>query len=178
MGHQDKVAKLNRTRSHREAMLSNMAMSLFEHRIIKTTDAKAKALRPVVDRLITTAKKNTLASRRQVAERIRVREIFQKLYTEIIPQFADRNSGYTRVIKLGVRRGDGASMSVIELVTPRPAEELEKKDKKDKKDKGKSSGTGIAGRIAARRKSAKAGAKKGSPAKKSAKKQTRKPEPE
>lgn len=173
MGHQDKVAKLNRTKSHREAMLSNMAMSLFEHRIIKTTDAKAKALRPVIDRLIVTAKKNTLASRRQVAETVRIREVFKKLYTEIVPQFADRNSGFTRVIKLGVRRGDGASMSVVELLTAKPAEETEKKDKKEK---GKTSGTGLAGRIAAaRRRTSKP---KKAAAKKVAKKQTKKPKPE
>ncbi|HVP07384.1 MAG TPA: 50S ribosomal protein L17 [Candidatus Acidoferrum sp.] len=137
MGHQDKVAKLNRTRSHREAMLANMAMSLFEHRLIKTTDARAKALRPVVDRLITTAKKNTLASKREVARTVRVKDIFKKLYTEIMPQFAERQSGFTRVIKLGVRRGDGAIMSVVELMTEKPAE-AEGKDKKGKKKTAKS----------------------------------------
>lgn len=133
MGHQDKTVKLNRTRSHRDAMLANMAMSLFTHRLIKTTGARAKALRPVVDRIITIAKKNTLASRRQVAETIQVREVFQKLYKEILPHFEDRTSGYTRVIKLGVRRGDGAELSVIELLTPRPVEEPTDKKGKDKK---------------------------------------------
>lgn len=134
MGHQDKVAKLNRTRSHRDAMLANMAMSLFTHRVIKTTDARAKALRPVVDRIISTAKKNTLASRRQVAETVKVREVFQKLYKDILPHFESRTSGFTRVIKLGVRRGDGAEISVVELLTPRPVEEpVDKKDKDKKK---------------------------------------------
>ncbi len=137
MGHQDKVAKLNRTRSHREAMLANMAMSLFEHRLIRTTDARAKALRPVVDRLITTAKKNTLASKREVARTVRVKDIFKKLYTEIMPQFAERQSGFCRVIKLGVRRGDGATMSVVELLTEKPVE-AEAKDKKGKKKTAKS----------------------------------------
>ncbi len=136
MGHQDKVAKLNRTKPHREAMLANMAMSLFLHRIIKTTDARAKALRPVVDRLIVTAKKNSIASKREVAKTIHVKDVFKKLYTEIVPQFSERNSGFTRVIKLGVRRGDGASLSVIELLTAKPIEEPVDKDKKAKKAKG------------------------------------------
>lgn len=114
-------------------MLSNMAMSLFTHRVIKTTDAKAKALRPVIDRIITTAKKNTLASKREVAKTIHVKEVFTKLYSDILPNLEDRTSGYTRVVKLGVRRGDGAPMSVVELLTPRPVEADEKKDKKAKK---------------------------------------------
>ncbi len=133
MGHQDRVKKLGRTRAHREAMLANMAMSLFQHRVIRTTDAKAKALRPVVDRLISTAKKGTLASKRQVARTVHVKGVFKKLYSDIVPQFADRDSGFTRVIKLGVRRGDGALVSVVELLTEKPAERLEKKDKKGKK---------------------------------------------
>jgi len=136
MGHQDKVKKLGRTRAHREAMLANMAMSLFEHRLIRTTDAKAKALRPVVDRIIATAKKGTLASKRQVAKTIHVKPTLQKLYGDIIPQFADRTSGFTRVIKLGVRRGDGAAMSVIELLTEKPVTEQDTKGKKGKKAAG------------------------------------------
>ncbi|RKX24036.1 MAG: 50S ribosomal protein L17 [Candidatus Zixiibacteriota bacterium] len=135
MGHQDKVKKLGRTKPHREAMLANMAMSLFQHRLIKTTDARAKALRPVVDRLISTAKKNTLASKRQVAKTIHVKEVFKKFYAEIVPQFADRDSGFTRVVKLGVRRGDGAPVSVIELLTEKPEENKDAKGKKDKKAK-------------------------------------------
>ncbi len=132
MGHQDKVRKLGRTKPHRESMLSNMAMSLFTHRMIKTTDAKAKALRPLVDRLITTAKKDTLASKRQVAKTIHVKEVFKKFYAEIVPQFADRDSGYTRVLKLGVRRGDGAPVSVVELMIEKPKEEVEDKKKAKK----------------------------------------------
>lgn len=133
MGHLDKVKKLGRTKAHREAMLANMAMSLFKHRIIKTTDAKAKALRPVVDRLISTAKKDTLASKRQVAKTIHQKEIFKKLFNEIVPQFGDRESGFTRVVKLGVRRGDGAPLSVVELLTEKSVEKTDKKDKKSKK---------------------------------------------
>jgi large subunit ribosomal protein L17 len=141
MGHQDRVKKLGRTKPHREAMLANMAMSLFQHRMIKTTDAKAKALRPVVDRLISTAKKGTLASKRQVARTIHQKEIFKKFFTEIVPQFEDRDSGFTRVMKLGVRRGDGAPISVVELLTEKPAEKETKKKKKSAKES-------LAGRLA------------------------------
>jgi large subunit ribosomal protein L17 len=134
MGHQDKVVKLGRTASHRDAMLSNMAMSLFLHRMIRTTDAKAKALQPLVDRIIATAKQNTLASKRRVAINVPVKEAYQKLYGDIVPQFAERTSGFTRIIKLGVRRGDGASMSVIELLTEKPKEEpVDAKSKKGAK---------------------------------------------
>lgn len=136
MGHQDKVVKLGRTASHRDAMLRNMAMSLLEHRVIKTTDAKAKALRPVVDRIISTAKKGTVAAKRQVAKTVHQKKVFKKLFEEIVPQFEDRDSGFTRVIKLGVRRGDGAPMSVVELLTEKPKVETDKKGKKkDKKAK-------------------------------------------
>jgi len=114
-------------------MLANMAMSLFQHRMIKTTGAKAKALRPVVDRLISTAKKGTLASKRQVAETVHIKEVFKKFYDEIVPQFADRDSGFTRVMKLGVRRGDGAPMSMVELLTEKPKVEKGAKGKKGKK---------------------------------------------
>ena len=133
MGHQDKVRKLGRTKSHREAMLANMAMSLFRHRVIRTTDAKAKALRPVVDRLISTAKKDTLAAKRQVAKTVHQKDVFKKLFDEIVPHVGDRQSGFTRVVKLGVRRGDGALMSVVELLTDLPREETDKKSKKGKK---------------------------------------------
>lgn len=131
MGHRDKTAKLGRTSSHRDAMLKNMAASLFKHRVIKTTDAKAKALRPVVDRIIATAKQDTLSAKRQVAKTIHEKDVFKKLFTEIVPQFADRDSGFTRVIKSGFRRGDGAPMAVVELLTEKPAEDTE--DKKGKK---------------------------------------------
>ena len=134
MGHRDKGKKLGRTKSHREAMLANMAMSLFTHRVIKTTDAKAKALKPLVDRIISTAKKDTLTAKRQVARTIRQKPVFKKLFAEIVPHFTERDSGFTRIVKLGVRRGDGAPISVVELLTPRPVVE-EKKGKKGKKAK-------------------------------------------
>ena len=137
MGHRDKVVKLGRTRAHRDAMLANMACSLFEHRMIRTTSAKAKALKPLIDRLITTAKEDTLAAKRQVARTIRQKEIHKKLFAEIVPQFKDRESGFSRIIKLGVRRGDGAPVSVVELLTEKPKVETDKKDKKAKGKKAK-----------------------------------------
>ncbi len=135
MGHQDKKVKLHRTKAHREAMFRNMAMSLFEHRVIRTTDAKAKALAPIVDRLISTAKKGTLAAKRQVAKSVRQKPVFKKLFNEIVPQFSERTSGFTRIVKLGVRRGDGAPLSVVELLTEKPKVESDTKDKKAKKSK-------------------------------------------
>lgn len=135
MGHRDKVVKLNRTKSHRDATLSNMAMSLFEHRIIKTTDSKAKALKPIVDRIISIAKQDTLHAKRQVALKIKQKDVFKKLFSEIVPQFGDRTSGFTRIVKLGVRKGDGAPMSVIELLIEPKADATAKKDKKNKKGK-------------------------------------------
>ncbi len=132
MRHQIKVKKLSRTKPHREAMLANMATSLFEHRMIQTTEAKAKELRRLADRLISTAKADTLAARRRVARTIRNKKVLQKLFAEIVPQFKDRPSGFTRVLKVGFRRGDNAMISVVELLTEKP--KIEKtKGKKDKK---------------------------------------------
>ena len=134
MGHRDKTAKLGRTKSHREAMLANMAMSLLTHRVIRTTDAKAKALKPVIDRIISTAKKNDLSAKRQVAKKVQDKKVFKKLFDEIVPQFEGRNSGFSRILKLGVRRGDGAPMSVVELLI-KASETADKKDEKGKKSK-------------------------------------------
>ena len=134
MGHRDKTSKLGRTKPHREAMLSNMAMSLLTHRIIRTTDAKAKALKPVIDRIISTAKKNDLSAMRQVAKKVKDKKIFKKLFDEIVPQFEGRNSGFSRILKLGVRRGDGAPMSIVELLIEAP-KAADKKDEKGKKSK-------------------------------------------
>lgn len=127
MQHGKKTVKLGRTTSHRDAMLANMAASLFLHEKITTTTPKAKALRPLVDRLITTAKQGTLASQRQVARTVRDKEAIKKLFREIVPKLDDRNSGYSRVVKAGFRRGDGAELAVIELLIERPVEVTEKK---------------------------------------------------
>ncbi len=133
MAHQDKVKKLNRPKPHREAMLANMATSLFENRMIRTTDARAKELRRVTDRLISTAKKDNLSSRRQVARTIRNKQVLKKLFNEIVPQFTNRSSGFTRVLKVGPRRGDNAAMSVVELLTEKPKETKEGPKKAAKK---------------------------------------------
>lgn len=102
--------------SHQRQMLSNLALSLFEHERIKTTEAKAKLLRPYAERLITKAKKGTVHDRRQVLSLIEDRAIVHKLFADIGRRFEDRNGGYTRILKLGPRNGDGAAMALIELV--------------------------------------------------------------
>ncbi|MEZ5358979.1 MAG: 50S ribosomal protein L17 [Candidatus Zixiibacteriota bacterium] len=133
MKHQVKTKKLSRTKPHREAMLANMANSLFLHHSIKTTEAKAKELRRYTDRLITIAKDNTVAARRNVFAELRDETIVKKLFDEIAPFFSDRPSGFTRVLKVGMRRGDGASVSMVRLLTPKPEVKTDKdKDKKKK----------------------------------------------
>jgi len=102
--------------SHQRQMLSSLAGSLFEHERIKTTEAKAKMLRPFAERLITKAKKGSVHHRRQVLAVIEDRALVHKLFADIGPRFADRNGGYTRILKLGQRNGDGAPMALIELV--------------------------------------------------------------
>ncbi|MBV9319886.1 MAG: 50S ribosomal protein L17 [Mycobacterium sp.] len=102
--------------SHQKAMLANLATSLFEHGRIKTTEPKARALRPYAEKLITHAKKGTLHNRREVLKKIRDKDVVHVLFAEIGPFFADRNGGYTRIIKVEARKGDNAPMAVIELV--------------------------------------------------------------
>ena len=133
MPHQNKVKKLSRTKPHREAMLRNMASSLIQHRTIETTEAKAKELRRVVDRVISMAKKDTLSARRQVAKTIESKVAFKKLFSEVIPQFDKRDSGFTRVLKVGFRRGDNAAISRVELLVEAP--KVEKGAKKTTKKK-------------------------------------------
>ena len=102
--------------SHQRLMLSNLASSLFEFERIKTTEAKAKMLRPYAERLITKAKRGNVHNRRQVLAQIEDRDIVHKLFDEIAPRFSDRNGGYTRILKIGPRNGDGAPMAFIELL--------------------------------------------------------------
>lgn len=111
-----KGPRLGSNPSHQGQMLSNLALSLFEHERVKTTETKAKQLRPFAERLITKAKKGDVHNRRQVLSTIEDREVVHKLFAEIAPRFADRNGGYTRILKLGPRNGDGAPMALIELV--------------------------------------------------------------
>ena len=116
MRHQAKGRQLSRTSSHRKALLSNMATSLFLHGGLVTTEAKAKELRPYAERLITLARRGDLHARRLAGRRIREREALTRLFAEIGPRFAARPGGYTRILKLGHRPGDGADVARIELL--------------------------------------------------------------
>ena len=116
MRHRHGLRKLNRTSSHRLAMLRNMTVSLLRHEAIKTTLPKAKELRKVVEPLITLAKKDTVANRRLAFARLRDRDMVTKLFTELGPRYATRPGGYTRILKMGFRVGDNAPMAFVELV--------------------------------------------------------------
>ncbi len=116
MRHRKSGRKLGRNSSHREAMFRNMVTSLFEHERIVTTTEKAKEVGPIAEKMITLAKRGDLHARRQAYSYIRSQEIVAKLFDEIGEMFADRNGGYTRIIKTGVRQGDAASMAILELV--------------------------------------------------------------
>ncbi|MBU3613928.1 50S ribosomal protein L17 [Polynucleobacter sp. Latsch14-2] len=116
MRHGNGLRKLNRTSSHRLAMLRNMSNSLLEHEVIKTTLPKAKELRMVVEPLITLGKKDNLANRRLAFNRTRDRDIVAKLFTELGPRYATRPGGYLRILKFGFRHGDNAPMALVELV--------------------------------------------------------------
>lgn len=111
-----KGPRLGGSSSHQKALLANLATSLFEHGRIKTTEPKARALRPYAEKLITHAKKGTLHNRREVMKKIRDKDVVHTLFAEIGPFYADRAGGYTRIIKVENRKGDNAPMAVIELV--------------------------------------------------------------
>jgi large subunit ribosomal protein L17 len=111
-----KGPRLGGSSSHQKALLANLATSLFEHGRIKTTEPKARALRPYAEKLITHAKKGALHNRREVMKKIRDKDVVHALFAEIGPFFADRDGGYTRIIKVENRKGDNAPMAVIELV--------------------------------------------------------------
>ncbi len=116
MRHRAKGRQLSRTSSHRRALLNNMASSLFEHGRVVTTEAKAKELRPFAEKLITLARRGDLHARRLVERRIKDRDTLGKLFSEIGPRFAARPGGYTRILKMGHRPGDGADIARIELL--------------------------------------------------------------
>ncbi|MCA9740034.1 MAG: 50S ribosomal protein L17 [Deferribacteres bacterium] len=116
MRHAKDHRKLGRTASHRKAMLSNMVASLIQHKRIKTTVAKAKEARRFAERCVTFGKKGTVSARRQVYKFIPRRDIIKTLFDDIAPQFESRNGGYTRIIKLGRRQGDGAELAFLEFV--------------------------------------------------------------
>ena len=116
MRHGNGLRKLNRTSSHRLAMLRNMTNSLLRHETIKTTVPKAKELRRVVEPMITLGKKPSLANRRLAFDRLRDREMVVKLFDELGPRFANRNGGYVRILKMGFRVGDNAPMALVQLL--------------------------------------------------------------
>jgi len=122
MRHRNSNRKLNRTSSHRQAMLRNMANSLLRHEVIKTTLPKAKELRRVAEPLITLSKNATLANRRLAFSRTRDRDVVGKLFNELGPRYQTRNGGYLRILKCGFRLGDNAPMALVELVDRPEAE--------------------------------------------------------
>ncbi len=149
MRHRKAGRKLGRTASHRKATLMNLSSALFERKHITTTEAKAKETRRIAEKLITLAKKDTVHARRIAVKFLRHRDTVRVLFNDIAPQYTERPGGYTRVIKLGQRNGDGAHMAVLELVgfdtavkKKKAKEETEEKDaKKKEKDKKKSEET-------------------------------------
>jgi len=125
MRHQKSGRKLNRNSSHRKAMFRNMASSLFEHEIIKTTVPKAKELRRVAEPLLTLAKEDSVAHRRLAFDRLRSKQAVGKLFDELGPRYVERPGGYLRILKCGYRSGDKAPMAYVELVDRPRAEEAE-----------------------------------------------------
>lgn len=115
MRHLNQGRKLNRTSAHRKALFKNLVLALIHHERIQTTDAKAKEMRRFADRMVTLGKQGDLAAHRRAFAFLQSHEAVRKLFDEIAPRFKDRNGGYTRVIKFGVRRGDAAPLSVVEF---------------------------------------------------------------
>lgn len=137
MRHRKSFSQLGRPASHRRAMLANLVTQLFTHKKIRTTTPKAKALRPLAERLIGFAKKGTLHARRLVLRIVRDQNVVKELFSDIAPVYATRNGGYTRIVKLGRRSGDGAELAYIELIDF----ESVRKEKKEKKKTEKESAT-------------------------------------
>ena len=145
MRHQKKTVKLGRTAEHRKALLANQVCSLIEHQRIKTTLAKAKAVRPLAEKMVTLGKKNSLHARRTALAVLRQKDAVQKLFADIAPRSKERNGGYTRIVKLGQRKSDSAAIAFIEWVdAPIATDEIaaesgDKKRKSAKKAEEKSS---------------------------------------
>jgi len=136
MRHQKKTIKLGRTAEHRKALLANQVCSLIAHQRVKTTLAKAKAVRPLAEKMVTFGKNGSLHARRMALSMLRQKDAVKKLFDEIAPRSADRNGGYTRIVKLGQRKSDSASMAFIEWVdAAQVIEEKEPKEKPAKKQK-------------------------------------------
>src|SRR5947208_596128 len=136
MRHQKKTIKLGRTAEHRKALLANQVCSLIEHQRIQTTLAKAKAVRPLAEKMVTLGKKGSIHARRTALATLRQKNAVKKLFDDIAPRSTDRNGGYTRNVKLGQRKSDSASMAFIEWVdAAQVIEEKEPKEKPAKKQK-------------------------------------------
>jgi large subunit ribosomal protein L17 len=135
MRHQKKTVKLGRTAEHRKALLANQVCSLIEHQRIKTTLAKAKAVRPLAERMVTLGKNGSLHARRNALSVLHQKDAVKKLFDQIAPRSAERNGGYTRIVKLGQRKSDSASMAFLEWVDAAPA--VEEKPAEEKKAKRK-----------------------------------------
>jgi large subunit ribosomal protein L17 len=121
MRHQRSGKKLGRDSAHRKALYANLTGALIEHGRIKTTETKAKAVKPIAEKMITLGRRGDLAARRQATAYLRSRDVVHTLFAEVAPRFADRPGGYSRIVKLGPRQGDAAEMVYLELVDHQPA---------------------------------------------------------
>ena len=133
MRHRKKTIKLGRTADHRRALLANQVCALIQHQRIKTTLAKAKAVRPLAERMVTLGKNGSIHARRRALAVLRQKSVVKKLFDDIAQRSAERNGGYTRIVKLGARKSDSARMAFIEWVDADIAEEKPKKEKKPKR---------------------------------------------
>jgi len=148
MRHRNHRYRLSRLSAHREATVKSLLQSLFRHERITTTETKAKAIRPLADRLVTLAKRESLHARRQALAVIPDTDVIRRLFDTLAARYAERNGGYTRIIHAGVRRGDGAPMVLLELVDrpEAPPDAKGKKDKKERAPRGEAGATGRRGR--------------------------------
>ena len=161
MRHRRKTVKLGRSQAHRDALLSNQVCSLIEHNRIQTTLSKAKAVRPLAEKMLTLGKKGTLHARRTALSVLRQKDAVKKLFEEIAPRSAARKGGYTRIIKLGLRTSDSAPLALIEWVDAPVIEEVVEAKPAPKKAKGKKAAEETAAETAeAKPKSRKAKAEK------------------
>ncbi len=180
MRHRKDHRKLNRTSAHRKAMLRNMVTSLLDHEQIRTTDAKAKEVRRLAERMITLGKRGGLHARRRALRVIRSREVASKVFEELADRYRERPGGYTRVLKLGIRKGDAAAVSIVELVdgtvggTPVKEPAVDQKKAETKKAVSKKKSESKKKASAAKAASKKTKSKKSSAAKPASRKKTTK----
>jgi large subunit ribosomal protein L17 len=174
MRHRARAHKLSRTSAHRIAMYRNLVTSLLDHERVETTDAKAKELRRIADRMITLGKRGDLHARRRAMRIIRVRNVAAKVFGELAERYRTRPGGYTRVLKTRRRTGDAAGMSIVELVEPLEVVKPEKKAKKTASRKKEEATAPVKKKVTAKAASKKAGAKKTTSKKAASKKKTAK----